>query len=54
VEYVLNGIPAGLSGQQGQGQGRAGLGALGMLGGSQFEQLREVLRNDPTAIQPIL
>lgn len=38
VEYVLNGIPAGLTGQQGQGAPVGGLG--GMLGGSQFEQLR--------------
>lgn len=39
VEYVLNGIPPGLTGEQGQGGASLG-GMSSILGGSQFEQLR--------------
>lgn len=46
VEYVLNGIPAGMTGAQGQGQsqgqaqGGSGNGLSALLGGQQFEQVR--------------
>jgi hypothetical protein len=49
----LNGIPAGLTGQQGQGA-PTGNPLAGMIGGSDFNQLRALLQSNPTAIQPIL
>lgn len=68
VEYLVNGIPANVRGhahrQPGQGQGNlpsppvagsVAAGPLGMLAASpQFHQIRNILRANPAALQPIL
>ena len=55
VEYLINGIPSNPVPQQGGGSGNmSGNMLASVVNNPQFTQIRQMIRNDPATLQPVL